>query len=257
MKVRPRGNQSGRTAWVSGVFLPLAFAVCGVWVTGCDKLSHAVSELGVQKVEARTAEDSIEAFLTYQEALLGKDSEAVTAVFGKPKGVFQRRNGTVWMYERWTIEFDARGLVQSMERDIAAYGSGSKAAGTSMALAARPSAPSQSPSVPAGIREISNGGQPVDLNLLMTEGKITVVDFYADWCGPCRKISPRLEQLVSENPEVVLVKVDIVDWDTPVTRQHDIHSVPNIRVFDRNRRMVGSPTSNLQEVETCIDKAGG
>ena len=96
----------------------------------------------------------------------------------------------------------------------------------------------------------------VDLNSLMPAGKITVVDFYADWCGPCRQISPHLEKLVSENSDVVLVKVDIVKWGTPVTEQHDINSVPNIRVFDRNRKPIGNPTSSLSAVKSYLSKAG-
>jgi thiol-disulfide isomerase/thioredoxin len=256
MKARPRGTQADRTVGVGGVVIPLALAFGCLFVAGCDQFSKAVSALGVQKVEARAAEDHIDAFLTYQEALVGKDSESVVEVFGKPKGIFERRSGKIWMYDRWTVEFDADGMVLKMERDVASSG-GSHGAGTSMALEARPAAPAPAPSSPGGIVRISNGGQPVDLKPLMPEGKITVIDFYADWCGPCRRIAPQLEKLAAENPEVVLVKVDIVQWESPVARQHDIRSVPNIRVFDRNHQLVGAPTSSLVEVESCIRKAGG
>jgi thiol-disulfide isomerase/thioredoxin len=233
--------------------LPLV-VLSALAMTGCDQLTGV---LQVREVQARTGEDSIDLFLTYQEALIGKDPDSVVEVFGKPKGIFERRSSTVWMYSRWCVEFDANHQVVRMERDIASTGSGRAAASDSMALAAKPAPPVQAPAGSGGVTKVSNGGQSVDLNSLMPAGKITVVDFYADWCGPCRSIAPHLEKLAKENPNVVLVKVDIVKWGTPVTKQHNINSVPNIRVFDRNRRPMGQPTSSLSQVQSYIEKAGG
>ena len=102
---------------------------------------------------------------------------------------------------------------------------------------------------------IAQGGEEINLSAVMPVGKVTIVDFYADWCGPCRQISPHLEQLARQDPNVVLIKVDIVNWNTPVTRQYGIQSVPNVRVFNRRKQMVGSPTSSLSAVEGYIDQA--
>jgi thioredoxin 1 len=54
-----------------------------------------------------------------------------------------------------------------------------------------------------------------------------VVDFYADWCGPCRMISPILEELQTEFPEVVFVKVD-VDSETELPSQFGVSSIPSL-----------------------------
>ena len=58
---------------------------------------------------------------------------------------------------------------------------------------------------------ISHGAQ-VDINQHLALGNVTVVDFYADWCGPCRRLSPSLEQMARSDPEIALRKIDIVNW---------------------------------------------
>lgn len=86
---------------------------------------------------------------------------------------------------------------------------------------------------------ISGGGQ-LDLKKILAPGKITIVDFYAEWCGPCKQIGPQLEKLNKEDPDVVLRKVDIVKWGTPVTKQFDIKGVPRIQVYDRKGNLTGT-----------------
>jgi len=82
-----------------------------------------------------------------------------------------------------------------------------------------------------------------------------VVDFYADWCGPCRVMAPELEKIAREDEDVVLRKVDIVKWDTPVCRQHTIRSVPNVPVYDRRGRQVGEAAAVPGIVRANIAKA--
>ena len=110
---------------------------------------------------------------------------------------------------------------------------------------------------PEDIRVISNGGQEVDLPSLMTEGRITIVDFYADWCVPCKKISPVLEQLAKDDPDVVLLKLDIVKWGTPVALQFGLHSIPSVRVFNRSKTQVGDPTHDVDMVMQRVKQAKG
>ncbi len=57
-----------------------------------------------------------------------------------------------------------------------------------------------------------------------------IVDFYADWCGPCKMISPVLEQLSAEYPDVQIVKVN-VDNDQELAQQYGVMSIPAIFAF--------------------------
>jgi thiol-disulfide isomerase/thioredoxin len=89
------------------------------------------------------------------------------------------------------------------------------------------------------VEVISHGAQ-VDINKHLALGSVTVVDFYADWCGPCRQLSPSLEQMATSDPEVALRKIDIVNWRTAVVRQFDVHSIPQVNVYNRGGSLVGT-----------------
>jgi len=98
-------------------------------------------------------------------------------------------------------------------------------------------------------------GNPISHGSLVTRGKITVVDFYATWCGPCRRISPILEGIARNDPDVVLRKVDIENWNSRIATQYNVSSVPNLRVFDRKGRLVGPPSSSPTTVRSQIEQA--
>jgi len=66
---------------------------------------------------------------------------------------------------------------------------------------------------------------------LVLESDVPVlVEFYADWCDPCRALSSTLEQLARENPGVRVVKVNI-DEEPLLTMRYGIESVPSVMVL--------------------------
>jgi thioredoxin 1 len=90
----------------------------------------------------------------------------------------------------------------------------------------------------ADISTISHG-QEVQLTDHLAPGRYTLFDFYADWCGPCRVIGPRVERLAADHPDrLALRKVDIVNWDTPVARQYRLRSIPHLKLLDPEGRVV-------------------
>ena len=83
---------------------------------------------------------------------------------------------------------------------------------------------------------------------------VTLVDFYADWCGPCRMLSPILEALASEmNEKMKVAKLD-VDHAPEITTTYQITSVPTMIVFKNGKeeeRIVG-----LKDLETLKKTIG-
>ena len=104
--------------------------------------------------------------------------------------------------------------------------------------------------------EVISHGAGVDINRHLALGNVTVVDFYADWCGPCRQLSPSLEQMARTDPEIALRKIDVVNWRTPVAQQFNIHSIPQVNVYSRSGRLVGTVVgAHLEEVKRYVAQA--
>jgi len=105
------------------------------------------------------------------------------------------------------------------------------------------------------VEVISHGAQ-VDINQHLALGNVTVVDFYADWCGPCRQLAPSLEQMARSDPEIALRKVDIVNWRTAVARQFDIHSVPQVNVYNRVGILIGTVNgADFEQIKRYVAQA--
>ena len=105
------------------------------------------------------------------------------------------------------------------------------------------------------IEVISHGGQ-VDINQHLAFGSVTVVDFHADWCGPCRRLSPSLEQMARSDPEIALRKIDIVNRRTAVVQQFNIHSIPQVNIYNRSGQLVGSVVGvDFDQVKRYITQA--
>ena len=71
-------------------------------------------------------------------------------------------------------------------------------------------------------------------------GKVTIVDYHAAWCAPCRLLTPRLERLARAREDVVLVRVDVSDWDDARLRERvpGATGLPVVEVWDAEGRLL-------------------
>ena len=70
-----------------------------------------------------------------------------------------------------------------------------------------------------------------NFNDIIKSGNLTLVDFYATWCGPCKMMHPVLEQLKDElGDSIRIIKID-VDKNEAISSQYRIMSVPTFMLF--------------------------
>jgi thiol-disulfide isomerase/thioredoxin len=104
--------------------------------------------------------------------------------------------------------------------------------------------------------EVITHGQQVDISKHLALGNVTIIDYYADWCGPCKQVSPALEQLAQSDSEIALRKVDIVGWSSAVAKQYKISSIPRVEIYGRNGQLVGTVSgANPDQVRQYVAQA--
>jgi thioredoxin 1 len=86
-------------------------------------------------------------------------------------------------------------------------------------------------------------------------GMITIVDFYADWCGPCRRIGPILEKIAEDNSNIILQKVNI-DKQRELAKEYNVTAIPHIIIFDKLGNEAGTVIgANEARVRQIIKQA--
>ncbi|XP_076813599.1 uncharacterized protein LOC143460096 [Clavelina lepadiformis] len=83
----------------------------------------------------------------------------------------------------------------------------------------------------------------------LSENKFVAVDFYADWCGPCRMISPKFAQMAGDFEAVAFCKVN-VDENAEAAEQYGISAMPTFLFFkdgDKVDEVVGASEAKLKE----------
>jgi thiol-disulfide isomerase/thioredoxin len=116
------------------------------------------------------------------------------------------------------------------------------------------------PELPAGadLSKLSMQGEDVaSLEAHVVAGKVTVFDFYADWCGPCRKVDVHMFRKLQTRTDLALRKLNVVSWDTPLAKHYlpKVQSLPYLVVYGRDGRVVRAITGfDLAALDQAIEE---
>ena len=84
-------------------------------------------------------------------------------------------------------------------------------------------------------------------NEVLKSDKTVLLDFFAEWCGPCRMVSPIVDEIASEHPEIKVCKVN-VDEQPELASEFDVMSIPSLFVV-KNGEVVKSHTGALPKAQ--------
>ena len=103
------------------------------------------------------------------------------------------------------------------------------------------------------VRNVTNE----NFNEVVLNSKVPVlVDFYAEWCGPCKKLAPTMDLLAEEYKDLILVtKVD-VDANSDISSEYCVRNIPAILIFKNGKvfdKKIGE--SSVTEYKTMINRA--
>lgn len=86
---------------------------------------------------------------------------------------------------------------------------------------------------------------------VLADNKSVFVDFYADWCGPCKMVGPVLEEISKDYADIKFVKVN-VDDNPEIAQQYGIMSIPTMIGFKNGEKVASSsgfmPREGLEAV---------
>ena len=69
-----------------------------------------------------------------------------------------------------------------------------------------------------------------NLGEIISGGKTLLLDFFAEWCGPCRMVGPVIDEIAEENPDITVGKVN-VDEERELASRYGVFSIPTLVVL--------------------------
>ncbi len=113
----------------------------------------------------------------------------------------------------------------------------------------------------ADVAWIAKDGEDVaDLAPHLVAGKVTVFDFGAAWCEPCRQLDEHVMAMAARRSDIAYRKLDIGDWDTPLAKRwlERVPALPYVMVFAKGGRKVDAFSKfDPKRLDKAIDEAAG
>ena len=73
-----------------------------------------------------------------------------------------------------------------------------------------------------------------NFDAIVNSGKTVLIDFYADWCGPCRMVSPIIDEIAEQRTDVTVCKVN-VDQQIELAQNFGVQSIPMLVVMKNGK----------------------
>ncbi|XP_077981068.1 thioredoxin-like [Glandiceps talaboti] len=105
------------------------------------------------------------------------------------------------------------------------------------------------------VREIETK-EEFDAALKQAGDKLVVVDFSAEWCGPCRQIAPKYKAMAAEFKDVVFLKVD-VDVNSDTSEACGVNCMPTFQFFKNSEKVEEFSGANEDKLRSTLKEKGG
>ncbi|KXS15212.1 thioredoxin-domain-containing protein [Gonapodya prolifera JEL478] len=100
---------------------------------------------------------------------------------------------------------------------------------------------------------IKHVGELTEFQKIVGGDKLTVVDFWAAWCGPCKAIAPKFAQFADSYPNARFVKVD-VDEAVEIAAEYGISAMPTFQLYKKGEKVSEIIGANAGALEAAIKK---